>query len=181
MISLPFPDGSFNTIYSDPPWPAYGGGIKGGRRGANRHYQLMSVKEIMAMGPEVRRIAGDNCHLYLWMTNTYLPDALKVMESWGFDYKTIITWLKDRKGLGQYFRGKTEHCLFGVRGVLPYRFRKDGKRAQGVTGFVAPRQEHSVKPEEMVKMIELVSHPPYLEMFARRPREGNWQVWGNEV
>ncbi len=188
MIHLPFDDNSFNTIYADCPWPERGGGIKGGRRGASRHYQLMNVKEIMAMGSEVKRIAGDNCHLYLWTTNTYFPSAIKVMEEWGFGWRIPITWTKgrlsvgklDNPGLGQYYRGLTEHCLFGVRGVLPYRIKEDGKRAQGVTGFISPRQAHSVKPEDMTKMIELVSYPPYLEIFARRSRE-NWSIWGNEV
>lgn len=83
-------------------------------------------------------------------------------------------------GIGQYFRGVTESCLFGVRGTLPYRMKPDGKRAQGRTGFHAPRTEHSVKPEKMRQMVELVSHPPYLEMFARRPAPG-WTLWGNQA
>lgn len=83
-------------------------------------------------------------------------------------------------GLGQYFRGCTESCLFGVRGTLPYRTRQDGKRAQGRTGFHAPRGEHSVKPEKFRLMVELVSPGPYLELFARRPSPG-WDLWGNEA
>lgn len=105
------------------------------------------------------------------------------MERWGFSYKTIITWAKDRWGLGQYFRGMTEHCLFGVRGNHPYRTREDGKRAQGRTLILALRTVHSAKPEEMQRMIELVSPGPYLELFARPElfvSEG-WVVWGHEV
>jgi len=102
------------------------------------------------------------------------------MRTWGFEYKTTITWVKDRMGLGQYFRGLSEHCLFGVRGNLPYRTRPDGKRAQGTTAFIAPRAEHSTKPEDMRRMIETVSYGSYLELFARRPAEG-WHVWGNQV
>jgi N6-adenosine-specific RNA methylase IME4 len=118
--------------------------------------------------------------LYLWTTNNFLQDGLDVVKAWGFDYKTTITWVKDRFGLGQYFRGQTEHCLFAVRGNLPYRERADGKRAQGVTFFNAPRQEHSRKPEEMRNMIELVSHGPYVELFARRFVRG-WTCLGNEL
>jgi N6-adenosine-specific RNA methylase IME4 len=89
--------------------------------------------------------------------------------------------MKDRPGLGQYFRGITEHCLFGVRGRVPYRLSADGGRLQGMTGvFDAPRGEHSAKPETMRRMIERVSPGPYLEMFARRPAVG-WDAWGNEV
>jgi len=156
-----------------------GGNPGGGRlkRGADRHYPLMKTKDIMAL--PVRMIADDNCHLYLWATNNHLQDAFSVMGAWGFEYKTMITWLKDKKGLGQYFRGKTEHCLFGVRGNLPYK-TMDGKRCQGVTGFFAPRREHSRKPEEMRAMIELVSYEPRIELFARERFDG-WDCWGNEV
>jgi len=87
--------------------------------------------------------------------------------------------MKDRFGLGQYFRGITEHCLFGVKGVLPYK-TFDGKRQQGVTGFGAPRTKHSVKPEDMRRMIEKVSYASYIELFARKETSG-WDVWGNEV
>jgi len=156
-----------------------GGRIK---RGADRHYSLMKTPEIMAL--PVNEIADHNgCHLYLWTTNNFLQDALKVMEAWGFRYVTAITWLKDGvAGLGQYFRGKTEHCLFGVLrggGVLPYK-SLNCKRAQGITGFTAPRREHSRKPEEMRQMIERVSYDPRIELFARETFSG-WDNWGNEA
>ena len=165
----------FKTILADPPWKESGGGkIK---RGADRHYQLMSTKDIMALN--VASICEDNCHLYLWTTNNFLPDALKVMEAWGFKYKTMITWVKDRQGLGQYYRGMTEHCLFGVKGNLPYKIFND-KRQQGITVITAPRTEHSKKPQEMIKMIEKVSYPPYVELFSREERKG-WTSFGNEI
>ena len=151
-----------------------GGKIK---RGADAHYPLMKTKEIIAI--PIQDFVEENAHLYLWTTNNFLPDALKVMESWGFKYKTMITWVKDRFGLGQYFRGITEHCLFGVRGNLPYK-TLDGKRQQGVTVINAPRREHSQKPDEMYEMIEKVSYAPYLELFARNKRD-NWDIWGNEL
>lgn len=167
----------FSTIYADPPWGESGGGrIK---RGADRHYPLMKTRDIAAL--PVSNLAHNDAHLYLWVTNNFLPDGLRVMEAWGFRYVTAITWLKDGKpGLGQYFRGLTEHCMFGVRGKVPYRIKPNGHRAQGVTGFVAPRQEHSTKPEAMRSMIETVSPGPYLELFARKAAPG-WHVWGNEV
>ena len=119
MIVLPFGNASFTTIYADPPWPEVGAGVKGGRRGADRHYPLMSFKEIYALGSEVQRVATPNAHLYLWITNRFLSQGLQVMGAWGFEYRTVITWGKDRFGLGQYFRGQTEQCLFGIRGMLP--------------------------------------------------------------
>lgn len=182
----PFPDKKYQIIYADPAWNETGGGkIK---RGADKHYPLMKTKDIINL--PVQNIADKNCHLYLWATNNFLPDALIVMKAWGFDYKTIITWIKDRIGLGQYFRGRTEHCLFGVRGMLPYKII-DGKRQQGETSFHAIRQRHSEKPPEMRKMIEIVSDRTgfnKIELFARIPKEiaedpalRDWDFWGNEV
>jgi Transcriptional activator, adenine-specific DNA methyltransferase len=166
-----FPSEKYRTIYADPLWPERGGGkIK---RGADRHYDLMTVKDIMAL--PVSSISEDNAHLYLWTTNNYLLDALRVMIAWGFDCKTIITWAKDKIGLGQYFRGQTEHCLFGVRGNLPYKMI-DGKRQQGTTLILAPRTIHSRKPNEMRQMIETVSYGPYIELFAREHFDGWIQI-----
>lgn len=174
----------WDIIYADPPWAERGGGKT--KRGADNHYPLMRTDDIC--GIPVQDMAADNSHLYLWVTNNFLPDGLRVMDAWGFRYITIITWLKGaiwdglqgpmfelQTGLGQYFRGCTEHCLFGVNGRLPYRIGPDGKRAQGKTGFFAPRYEHSQKPEKMREMIELVSGFPdarKLELFARRKTPG---------
>jgi len=194
-IVAPARAGQYQTIYADPPWPEHGGGkIK---RGADRHYPLMKVADIMAL--PVRDWAAPNCHLYLWVTNNFFEDGFRVLQAWGFRPVTTITWFKSRDGhdeiadhacdaadqdlqmgIGQYFRGVSESCLFAVRGSLPYRMRPDGKRAQGRTAFHAPRTEHSVKPEKMRRMVELVSHEPRLEMFARRPAPG-WDTWGLEA
>jgi N6-adenosine-specific RNA methylase IME4 len=166
----------YKTIYADPPWMEVGGGKI--CRGAQGHYDLMKTKDIMAL--PVADMADTNAHLYLWVTNNFLPDGLKVMEAWGFRYVTMITWVKERMGLGQYFRGMTEHLLFGVKGVLPYKIREDGKRAQGKTVIIAPKREHSRKPDEARVMIESVSHAPRIELFARERCVG-WDAWGNEV
>ena len=141
----------------------------------------MKVRDIIALGDNLRPfIDPRGCHLYLWATNNYLPEALEVMKAWEFDYKTTITWVKDRFGIGQYFRGQSEHCLFGTRGSLPYKIRSDGKRSQGRTAFIAPRSIHSRKPHEMREMIEIVSYAPRLELFARESFAG-WDKWGNQV
>ena len=171
-----FPHSKFQTIYADPPWMESGGGkIK---RGADRHYPLMKTKDIIAL--PVGELAEDNCHLYLWVTNNFLKDGLDVMKAWGFRYVTTITWYKDgNAGLGQYFRGKTEHCLFGVKGILPYKIL-NGKRQQGLTGFVAQRGRHSEKPQDVRAMIERASYEPRIELFAREQFEG-WDSWGNEI
>jgi len=166
----------YNTIYADPPWNESGGGkIK---RGADRHYPLMKTKDICIL-PIIKEICAPDCHCYLWVTNNHLPDGLKVLDAWGFRYVTMITWLKDRFGLGQYFRGITEHCLFGVKGQIPYKIIGD-KRQQGETGFYVPKGRHSQKPAKMRQMIEKVSYPSYIELFARIEVDG-WDNWGEEI
>lgn len=178
MEQVSFPDKKYEIIYADPPWNEVGGGRI--RRGADKHYSLMKTDDIIKL--PVIKIVKDNSHLYLWITNNRLIDGLEVMKMWGFEYKTIITWFKNRIGLGQYFRGITEHCLFGTRGNLPYKL-ENGKRCQGKTGFYAEKTIHSRKPEEMREMINLVSYRKgfeRIELFAREKTEG-WDVWGNEV
>jgi len=135
----------------------------------------MSVTEIQ--GFDIPVIT--NGHLYLWVTNNYIPAGLKVMESWGYRYVTNIVWVKNRFGLGQYFRGQHELCLFGVKGKLPYK-TVDGKRQQCPTVIKADRTRHSEKPDEIYSVIERVSYPEYIELFARKRRKG-WQSFGNEV
>lgn len=181
--------GDYRTIMADPPWMEQGAGkIK---RGADRHYALMPTKDIAAL--PVYEWAADQSHLYLWVTNNFLPDGLVVLRAWGFRYITKIDWFKGdidddapvakmsdedlQIGLGQYFRGVTESCLFGVRGDVEWRKTPGGTRAQGRTGFHAPRTTHSTKPVYVRMVSERVSHGPRLEMFARERFEG-WDAWG---
>jgi N6-adenosine-specific RNA methylase IME4 len=168
----------YKTIYADPPWNETGGGkIK---RGADRHYPLMKTKDIIAMKDMIDSIIDpDGSHLYLWVTNNFLQDGLLVMKEWGFKYITNIVWVKDRFGLGQYFRGQHEICLFGYSKVLPYK-TLNGKRQQAPSVIFANRTKHSKKPDEMYSVIEKVSYGPYIELFARN-RHSGWDVWGNEA
>jgi len=198
-VDAPPRPGTYRCVLADPPWNEAGGGkIK---RGADRHYPLMKTREICAL--PVSTWAASDAHAYVWATNNFLADGLEVMKAWGFRYVTKIDWFKRGDwlripedledasedqyvdadlacGLGQYFRGCTESCLFGVRGQVPYQMLPNGKRAQGKTGFHAPRGEHSAKPAKMREMIERVSPGPRLELFARQPAPG-WDVWGLEA
>jgi N6-adenosine-specific RNA methylase IME4 len=179
-------DGKYATAIFDPPWWESGGGKV--KRGADRHYPLMKTAAIAAL--PISALMLPNAHMYLWATNNHLPDALEVMKAWGFRYVTCITWgkgyvdavnLKIQTGLGQYFRGSTEHLLFGVRGRVPYKVNEgSGKRQQGRTLYLAPRAEHSEKPERFREVVEHVSAGPYLEGFARR-RVPGWDAWGPMV
>lgn len=170
-------DKKYKTIYLDPPWNERGGGkIK---RGADRHYSLMKTNEIAEL-PIQNLSSPEGCHLYMWVTNNFLQDGLSLLKKWGFQYITLITWNKDRMGLGQYYRGITEHCIFATtKNKLPYKVVY-GKRCQGVTGFYEPKTIHSRKPQKMREMIETVSYAPRIELFARQRADG-WDCWGNEV
>lgn len=160
--------GRFRCIEADPPWKIE----QVSKFGAQRHYALIAESEIAAL--PVADLAAENAHLWLWVTNASLFAGRRVMEAWGFSYKSILTWVKPRFGLGNYLRNQTEHLLLGTRGRAPIQFRSQP------SFFYAPRQEHSHKPEEAKAIIERCSPGPYLELFARRRRPG-WAVWGNEV
>jgi N6-adenosine-specific RNA methylase IME4 len=158
----------YHTVLADPPWDVQ----QKGARGAGQHYALMSVSEICAL--PVERLVPKDAHLWLWVTNGTIHAGRQVMDAWGFSYRSILTWIKPRFGLGQYLRNQTEHLLLGVRGHAPIGFRGQG------SWFYAPVQEHSHKPEEQYAIIERCSPGPYLELFARRRRSG-WDAWGNEI
>jgi len=133
----------------------------------------MTTAEICAL--PVSRLAEDDAHLWLWVTNgDIFETGPAVMGAWGFSYRSCLTWIKPRFGLGHYLRNQTEHLLLGVRGRAPVLFKGQG------TWTYAPLQEHSHKPEEQYAIIERCSPGPYLELFARRKRPG-WHSWGNEV
>ena len=171
----------FRTVLADPPWNEAGGGkIK---RGADRHYPLLKTHEMPAVMtqdcPHWARV-GETAHLYLWVTNNFLPDGRWLMAELGFRYVTNRVWAKDRFGLGQYYRGQHELCLFGVRGKGYAGLKARGKFPTLVGGAVIERGEHSAKPEIFYDEVEAVSMGPYLELFARSERAG-WQSWGNEV
>ena len=163
----------YTTILMDPPWTERGGGKS--KRGADRHYPLLRTQEMPAViyGSGVFNPAP-NAHLYMWATNNFLSDAMWLMKCLGFAYKTNVCWVKDKKGLGQYFRGQHELLLFGVRGRGPLA-RTDRKNLSTV--IQAERSKHSKKPIEAYHHIEARSHGPYLEMFARERRNG-WDAWG---
>ena|SRR5688572_24906977 len=136
-------------------------------------YGLMTVPQIAAL--PVSDLAEDDAHLYLWTTQRYLRDAQDIAEVWGFEPAATLVWCKAPRGWtpGGTFMSTTEFVLFCRRGSLPAKTRI---RSQW---FEWPRGAHSAKPEAFIDMVEQVSPPPYVELFARRHRLG-WDVWGNE-
>lgn len=151
--------GKHRALVIDPPWD-YEWLSLAGR--ASPGYATMSHNELLAM--DVAKWAEDNCHLYLWTTNNFITRASELMAAWGFQHKTVLTWVKPRIGLGSYFRNSTEHVLFGVCGEL--RTRADDIP----THFHAPVGEHSEKPEEFYSIVRRASYPPYGEVFQRQRR-----------
>ncbi|MCH4167750.1 MAG: MT-A70 family methyltransferase [Streptococcaceae bacterium] len=159
----------YKTILADPPWDIQ---QKGKSRGAIKHYNLMTLDRIKAM--PITDLVEENAHCWLWVTNATLEAGYDVLRAWGFEPRSIYTWVKPRLGLGVYLRNCTEHLLLGTRGKAPIQFK-----GQMNWGFM-PLQDHSHKPEEVYDIIERCSEGNYLELFARRPRHG-WHIWGNEV
>jgi N6-adenosine-specific RNA methylase IME4 len=182
MEGLPGLTGTFSTILVDPPWRFQNRTGKMAPEHQRLHrYQTMTVEEIMAL--PVGAHADTPSHLYLWVPNALLMEGLRVVEAWGFRYKTNLVWYKIRKdggpdgrGVGFYFRNVTELLLFGVKGSL--RTLKPGRKQVNV--LTTRKREHSRKPEEIYPIIEACSPGPYLELFAREHRDG-WTSWGDEV
>lgn len=173
----------FSTILADPPWRFQNrtGKMAPEHRRLNR-YGTMELEEIMAL--PVNEHAKDTAHLYLWVPNALLPEGLKVMQAWGFNYKSNIVWHKLRKdggsdgrGVGFYFRNVTELVLFGVKGKNA-RTLQPGRTQVNYLG--TQKREHSRKPDEFYDIVESCSPGPYLELFARGTRKG-WAAWGNQA
>lgn len=162
------PPTRFATILADPPWNIQ----QQGGLGASRHYRLMSLHQIQAL--PVAGLAMPEAHLWLWATNAALESAFKVARAWGFEPRSLLTWLKPRLGLGNYLRNCTEQLIFATRGRAPILVRNQPN------WLFAIRQDHSHKPEEIYDIIERCSPSPYLELFARRRRSG-WQAWGDQI
>jgi N6-adenosine-specific RNA methylase IME4 len=170
------------TVLADPPWRFVNrtGKVAPEHRRLDR-YDTMDLAAICDL--PVRAVLAEAAHLYLWCPNALVPDGLHVMASWGFRYVTNLVWAKrrrdggpDGRGVGFYFRNVTELILFGVHGRL--RTLPPG-RSQ-VNLIESRKREHSRKPDEQYALIEACSPGPYLELFARYPREG-WTSWGLEA
>jgi N6-adenosine-specific RNA methylase IME4 len=154
-----------STVLADPPWQGQSG---------EPHYLTLPGERIKQIGISLERHLAADAFCWLWVTNGTIPLGQQVLEAWGFEYRSLLTWVKPRLGLGRPLRNMTEHVMLGVRGKPKELFHSQG------TWLFAPVQDHSHKPEEVHEIIERLCPGPYLELFARRPRHG-WHVWGNQV
>lgn len=175
-------DKRFSTVLADPPWQFQNrtGKMAPEHKRLSR-YPTLTLQEIKDL--PVEAIVEDTAHLYLWVPNALLAEGMQVMEHWGFTYKTNLIWYKvrkdggpDRRGVGFYFRNVTEMILFGVRGKNARTLQR-GRSQENM--IVSRKREHSRKPDEQYELIEACSWGPFIELFARGPREG-WTVWGNQ-
>jgi len=165
----------YPVVYADPPWKfhLYGPDTP---RVAERHYPTMSTEELCAV-PVAADLATPDAVLFLWTATSILPEALRVLEAWGFRYVTNVVWVKDKIGVGHWVRNQHELLLIGRRGGFPTP--EPAKRPSSV--IEARRREHSRKPDEAYELIErMYPEMPKIELFARRARPG-WAAWGNEI
>jgi len=172
----PLPTGPFRVIVADPPWFFQVRAEDAGHRG-RVPYPTMTVEEIAALGRQVQDLAHLDAVLWLWTTNAHLEDAFGVCRAWGFEPRTVLTWVKDRPGVGSWLRGQTEHCLMALRGHPVVTHHNQS------TALFAPVREHSRKPDEFFELVESLCPAPHggrLEMFAREERHG-WVPWGAEA
>jgi N6-adenosine-specific RNA methylase IME4 len=173
----------YGVILADPPWQYSNNGISGA---AENHYPTMSINDLCAL--PIRDMASNDALLLMWTTWPLLDVTMPIIQAWGFEYKTGMPWIKMQgipttdlfgqvvmkayPGQGWWVRGTSEPLLICTRGNI--------KPPENVpTGLISERMQHSKKPSNAHEYGQLFPGP-YLELFARRPREG-WDVWGNEV
>ena len=171
----------YDVILADPPWTFSVWNAEKSDRHVSHKYDLMSKDDICNL--PIGNFAKENCALFIWATWPNILEAFEVIKKWGFTYRTEAwTWVKAKAsgfghhfGMGYYTRANTEPCLLAVKGAMPVV-------AHDVLGLIyAPVREHSRKPNDQYTKIErLYPNMNYLELFARRKREG-WDSWGNEI
>jgi N6-adenosine-specific RNA methylase IME4 len=182
----------YSTIYADPPWETTAGPKPGdytlvdgkqvwthvSNTSRPLPYSTMTVAEIAAM--PISELAEDDAHLYLWVTNGYLPFAFEIVKAWGFRYSTCLVWAKNGGGLGGAFKITTEFLLFCRRGSLKTKNTVRNTWFNVKKPYVNGYPKHSKKPFFFQHLIESVSPGPYLELFAR-DRTAGWDAFGNQV
>lgn len=164
------------VICADPAW-MFADGLPGPKRGARKHYDVMTVAEIKAFPLPALQ---DDALLFLWRVSAMVPEAYEVVAAWGFEPKSELVWEKttesgkDWFGMGHYCRGSHETCIIATRGRPKVEDRSVRSR------FRAPVGRHSEKPDAFFQLVQRLSYGPYVELFARRPREG-WRTYGSEM
>lgn len=187
----------YQIIYADPPYE-FGSRIRSSKVVGGKHQQynpdttvgigqyksVMNIDDICRLSIDLRPYLHVDCVLFLWTTDAHLPLALRIINAWGFSYKTVgFVWNKKEKSgkqvcyYGQWTMKGTELCLLGARGRANSLIK-----SHKVRGLVeATRGSHSEKPSEVRnRIVELMGDLPRIELFARQKVDG-WHCWGNEV
>ena len=197
MIELPRVEGGFRAALIDPPWAyqsrtALQSANWNSRRDAEKHYSVMSLEEIKAL-PVRSVMSKDGFHCFLWITGPFMDKGFDVLKAYGCKYSTVaFVWPKLKRSfqadqfrftptidsdfhvsLGLTTRSQCEFVLLGRRGNV----RRNAKDVRQL--ILAPRREHSRKPDDVYTRIERYCDGPYLELFGRESRPG-WTVWGNQ-
>jgi N6-adenosine-specific RNA methylase IME4 len=169
----------FRVIYADPAWryndKCEGGGVQSG--GVEmRHYNTMTIKEICDL--PVSKISEKDSVLFLWVTSPLLEDAFKVVNAWGFKYKTSFIWDKIKHNMGHYNSVRHEILLICTKGSCT----PDNKTLYDSVQSIEKSNRHSEKPIEFLNIIDdLYTYGNKLEMFCRDIKKENWFGWGNEL
>lgn len=160
----------FGCIYADPPWQY---GNQATRAATSNHYKTLTVEQLCNL--PIAELAADDAHLHLWTTNSFIRDAFRVVDAWGFEYRSMFVWVKPQMGIGNYWRVSHELLLTAIRGNAK-RFNDRSLRSwEQLT-----RGTHSSKPDAVRGMIERASTGPFLELFGRKPVAG-WTIFGNQI
>ena len=168
--SRALPDGKYSVVYADPPWQYSNSGFDSS---AENHYPTMPVDEICNI--PIQPMTTDTTVLFLWATNPLLPDAMKVIRAWGFEYKTNIVWIKSTTiGMGWFLKSKHELLLIATKSNTPHPQMKPESCFETEKISI-----HSRKPEIAYEIIESMYPGKKIELFARISRDG-WDSWGNE-
>jgi N6-adenosine-specific RNA methylase IME4 len=166
--TLQAPEGLFDVIVIDPPWN-YGTTYDPEGRRVASPYPEMDMEELKALKLPV----NENCVLWLWTTNAFMHEAFHLLEAWKFEPKTILTWAKDKMGLGDWLRGQTEHCILAIKGKPIINLTNQ------TTLLQAKSMGHSRKPQEFYELIDSLCYGRKLDYFGREKREG-WDVYGTQ-
>lgn len=171
---LPMPDGPFGVIYADYPWLFENSDQHEGSRG-HMGYPPMTLEEIIAHARETRSRAAESCILALWTTNWHIVKQMShVLDAYGAEHRTVITWPKEHAGVGTWPRGKTEHLVIASIGAPVHTLNELTTLLESYA-----QREHSRKPDEVADLLLKHCAGPHLELFGREQREG-WAVWGAE-
>lgn len=164
------PTGLFDVIAIDPPW-AYGTQLLAEAYRAANPYPEMTQDELKA----IKLPAADNCVLFLWTTHKFIWDAKELLDYWGFDYRCMLVWNKEKIGMGNLIRMQCEFCLVGLKGKPIFNDVHDVRDL-----IEESRREHSRKPEKFYQLVEKLCSGRKLDFFSREQREG-WTTYGNDT